>query len=75
MKALKTVINNVPKVLVEPSNYEARAEWTGTLAHNGLLMQEIGDWASHRIEHELVLFMILRMGCLASFSSMVQVCI
>jgi alcohol dehydrogenase YqhD (iron-dependent ADH family) len=54
--ALKTVINNVPKVLVEPDNYEARAEimWAGTLAHNGLLdTGRVGDWASHQIEHEL----------------------
>jgi len=54
--ALKTVINNVPKVLAEPENYDARAEimWTGTLAHNGLLNTgRVGDWASHQIEHEL----------------------
>jgi alcohol dehydrogenase YqhD (iron-dependent ADH family) len=54
--ALRTIIHNLPIVLEEPSNYDARAEimWTGTLAHNGLLSTgRIGDWASHAIEHEL----------------------
>lgn len=53
---LKTVINNVPKLIEDPTDYDARAEvmWAGTIAHNGLLdTGRIGDWASHRIEHEL----------------------
>jgi alcohol dehydrogenase len=53
---LKTIINNTPIVLEQPENYAARAEimWAGTLAHNDLLSTgRIGDWASHRIEHEL----------------------
>lgn len=53
---LKTVINNVPKVLENPENYDARAEimWAGTIAHNDLLTTgRIADWASHAIEHEL----------------------
>ncbi|UZQ83293.1 iron-containing alcohol dehydrogenase [Thermoanaerobacter sp. RKWS2] len=53
---LKTVINNVRIVLKDPANYNARAEimWAGTIAHNDLLSTgRIGDWASHRIEHEL----------------------
>lgn len=53
---LKTVINNVRIVLKEPDNYNARAEimWAGTIAHNDLLSTgRIGDWASHKIEHEL----------------------
>jgi hypothetical protein len=53
---LKTVITNAPAVLAEPQNYAARAEimWAGTLAHNDLLSTgRIGDWSSHRIEHEL----------------------
>lgn len=53
---LKTVINNTPAALNEPDNYHARAEimWSGTIAHNNLLSTgRIGDWASHRIEHEL----------------------
>jgi alcohol dehydrogenase YqhD (iron-dependent ADH family) len=54
--ALKTVINNVSIVLEEPENYPARAEimWTGSIAHNNLLgTGRTGDWASHKIEHEL----------------------
>ena len=54
--ALKTVINNTPKAIAKPDDYNARAEimWTGTLAHNELLgTGRVGDWASHQIEHEL----------------------
>jgi hypothetical protein len=53
---LKTIIKNVPIVLEEPENYQARAEimWASTIAHNDLLSTgRIGDWASHAIEHEL----------------------
>ncbi|NMB46565.1 MAG: iron-containing alcohol dehydrogenase [Firmicutes bacterium] len=53
---LKTIIKHVPMVLLEPENYDARAEimWASTLAHNNLLSTgRIGDWASHQIEHEL----------------------
>lgn len=53
---LKTIINNVPKVLQNPNDYAARSEimWGGTLAHNDLLSTgREGDWASHMIEHEL----------------------
>lgn len=43
--------------LEEPENYEARANlmWASTLALNGLLTtgKQIGDWATHTIEHEL----------------------
>ena len=54
--ALRTMINNAPIVMTEPENYDARAEimWTGCLAHNTLLQTgRIGDWASHKLEHEL----------------------
>ncbi|MFP4698667.1 MAG: iron-containing alcohol dehydrogenase [Eubacteriales bacterium] len=53
---LKTIIENVPRVLEKPDDYNARAEimWAGTIAHNGLLdTGRIGDWASHPIEHEI----------------------
>ena len=53
---LKTVINNLPLALAQPDDYNARAElmWAGTLAHNDLLSTgRVGDWASHKIEHEL----------------------
>ena len=54
--ALKTVVGNAPIVMHEPENYDARAEimWAGCLAHNTLLQTgRIGDWASHKLEHEL----------------------
>ncbi|WP_455383052.1 iron-containing alcohol dehydrogenase [Salinispira pacifica] len=53
---LKTVIRNVPIVLRDPANYDARAEimWAGTVAHNDLLSTgRVGDWASHMLEHEI----------------------
>jgi alcohol dehydrogenase len=53
---LKTIISNVPRVLADPRNYDARAEimWAGTIAHNDLLSTgRVGDWGSHSIEHEL----------------------
>ncbi|RPF49093.1 hypothetical protein EDD70_1931 [Hydrogenoanaerobacterium saccharovorans] len=53
---MKTIINNTPLVLANPTDYHARAEvmWAGTVAHNNLLNTgRIGDWASHHIEHEL----------------------
>ena len=53
---LKAIINEAPRVMVEPENYDARANimWCGTLAHNGICgtgRQE--DWVSHFMEHEL----------------------
>jgi alcohol dehydrogenase len=53
---LRTIIDNVPKVLKNPTDYAARAEimWAGTIAHNDLLgTGRNGDWSSHGIEHEL----------------------
>lgn len=53
---LKTIIDNVPRVLKDNQDYAARAEimWAGNIAHNGLLdTGRVGDWASHGIEHEL----------------------
>ncbi|SJZ59774.1 iron-containing alcohol dehydrogenase [Selenihalanaerobacter shriftii] len=53
---LKTIIKNIPIILDESKNYEARSEvmWASTIAHNGLLgTGRIEDWASHDIEHEI----------------------
>ena len=53
---LKTITANLPVVLREPDNYDARAEimWASTVAHNELLTTgRIGDWGSHMIEHEI----------------------
>ena len=53
---LKTIISNTPKVLAVSDDYAARAEimWAGSVIHNDLMSTgRIGDWSSHRIEHEL----------------------
>lgn len=54
---VRTVMNNTEKILQNPTDYEARAQfaWCGTLALNGLTAagKSGGDWASHRIEHSL----------------------
>ncbi|MDR1684814.1 MAG: iron-containing alcohol dehydrogenase [Elusimicrobiota bacterium] len=52
--ALKTIINNAPKLLKDFKNYDAWAEimFSGYIAHNGLLgMGRQEDWAPHAIEH------------------------
>ncbi|MGF6905894.1 iron-containing alcohol dehydrogenase [Fusobacterium sp. PH5-44] len=54
--SMRTIIDYAPMVMENPDNYDYRAEimWAGSLAHNGLLNTgRIGDWGSHRIEHEL----------------------
>ncbi|MFW5995842.1 MAG: iron-containing alcohol dehydrogenase [Halanaerobiaceae bacterium] len=53
---LKTMINNVPRALKNPEDYNARAEimWAGTIAHNNILgTGREEDWSSHAIEHEI----------------------
>ena len=54
--ALRTVMDNALVLAGNPTDYDAWAEvmWAGSLAHNTLLQTgRIGDWASHKIEHEL----------------------
>lgn len=54
--ALKTIIFYAPRVLENPTDYEARAEimWTGAIAHNNILgTGRTPDWGSHNIEHEI----------------------
>jgi alcohol dehydrogenase YqhD (iron-dependent ADH family) len=49
-----TIIENTPKVLENPEDYDARANimYCGTMALNGMIsMGMLGDWASHPIEH------------------------
>lgn len=56
---MKTVVNNAPKVMANPKDYDARAEimWAGSLAHNNLAgTGRVGDFASHMMEHELSAF-------------------
>ncbi len=54
---LKTVMHNALVLRDDPENYAARAEimWAGSLSHNGLTGcgNDAGDWACHRLEHEL----------------------
>lgn len=53
---LKAVIEEAPKVLANPNDYEARANilWAGMIAHNNLCgVGRTQDWNSHDIEHEL----------------------
>ena len=53
---LSTIIKNAKKLKVEPEDYNARAQimLCGTFAHNDLVgMGRIGDYATHKIEHEL----------------------
>lgn len=53
---MKTIIYETPRVLRDPSNYEARANimWAGMVAHNNICgVGREQDWGSHHIEHEL----------------------
>ncbi len=53
----KSCLHYAPVLMKDPENYEARANimWTGTLALNSILTvgKTYGDWATHKIEHEL----------------------
>jgi len=51
-----TMINEAPKVMADPNDYQARANilWAGMMAHNNCCgVGRSQDWASHDIEHEL----------------------
>lgn len=53
---LLAMINETPKVIADPNNYEARANimWAGMVAHNNIVgVGRDQDWNSHGIEHEL----------------------
>lgn len=55
--AIRSIMKNVKKVLVQPDNYEARAEmfYTTTLGCNGIyaLGNSASGWPMHGIEHAL----------------------
>ena len=54
--AVRSIVLNGKRIMKDPENLDVRAEiqWTATIAHNNLLdTGRIGDWAAHRIEHEL----------------------
>ena len=53
---LLTMLHEVPKVMSDPKDYNARANimWAGMVAHNNLCGVGRGqDWSSHMLEHEL----------------------
>ena len=53
---MRSMMDNVFKVLADPEDYRARAQimWGGSLAHNDLTGCGLAsDWATHGIEHEL----------------------
>ena len=54
---MRTVMKHALILRDDPQNYESRAEilWAGALSHNGLTGcgSAGGDWAPHKIEHEL----------------------
>ncbi len=51
-----TIKNEGPKVIINPNDYNARANimWAGMVAHNNICgVGRSQDWLSHNIEHEL----------------------
>lgn len=53
---LQTLVEQGPKALSEPDNYDVRANimWAATMALNGLIGQGVPqDWATHMIGHEI----------------------
>lgn len=51
-----TIINETPKALANPNDYDARANimWAGMVAHNDICgVGREQDWATHQLEHEL----------------------
>ncbi|QII37767.1 iron-containing alcohol dehydrogenase [Rouxiella badensis] len=53
---LLTLIEEGPKALTDPQNYDVRSAitWSATLALNGLIAVGVPqDWATHRIGHQL----------------------
>lgn len=54
--AVRAALVNGEKIAEKPDDLDTRAEiqWLASIAHNNLLdTGRIGDWGSHRIEHEL----------------------
>lgn len=53
---IKTLIEEAPKVLTQPNDYDTRANifWCSTMALNGVISTGVvQDWATHMIGHEL----------------------
>jgi len=56
---IKTLIQEAPKVLANPTDYDARANvfWCATCGLNFWMSQGVvQDWATHRIGHEITAF-------------------
>lgn len=56
LSLMKTIRAQAPRVLIDPFNYDARANimWAGMLCHQGLAgVGRHEDWATHGLEHEL----------------------
>ena len=56
LSLMKTVRAEAPRVMVDPENYDARANvmWAGMLCHQGLAgVGRHEDWATHGLEHEV----------------------
>jgi hypothetical protein len=53
---LTAIINEGRKVMLNPDDYDARANimWAGTIAHNGTCgIGREEDWSGHQMEHEI----------------------
>lgn len=53
---IKAIVNEGRKVIVNPQDYDARANimWSGMVAHNGTCGPGVEeDWSGHQIEHEI----------------------
>ncbi|MEN6467860.1 MAG: iron-containing alcohol dehydrogenase [Smithella sp.] len=62
---LLTLIEDGPRALAEPENYDVRANlmWCATLGLNGLISAGVPqDWATHMVGHELTLLCELDHG-------------
>ena len=56
LSLMRTVRAEAPRALVDPEDYDARANimWAGMLCHQGLAgVGRHEDWATHGLEHEL----------------------
>lgn len=56
LSLMRTVRAEAPRVMVDPEDYDARANimWAGMLCHQGLAgVGRHEDWSTHALEHEL----------------------
>jgi len=56
---LRTLLEDGPRTLAEPTNYDARASlvWCATMALNGVIGQGVPqDWSTHTIGHEITAY-------------------